>query len=230
MEWVRLVKAVVVFGSIAFVAWLGYQVWQSSNVTGTFTAPFEWGGKVIRTVRGTHQHDTAAEKPLSSEEEMAAVRIAHDAKGEIPQYLVEVMNENFDAMLRQKELGVSFGQCFRKACLWTTLDWNHEKNVPFYNLWGWVDTDLERTRNAVPPDILKEARKIVVAKRGHKPDPRKCAIYIVRPDVHSTTFWSGEKSVRAAIKALPRDPLLEKMPYRTEYHCRPEDLAKLKQK
>jgi hypothetical protein len=225
---IRFFTTVVIAAVIAFVAYVFYEVWKGTNITGVLKSPVEWVSKTTKTIRGEHKHDLAAEKPLPGELELAAVRIAKDALGEVSTELVEVMRENFDAMLRQRDLGVSFAQCFRKACLWTTLDWNHNKNVPFLNPWGWVDSDLERTRDDVPPDILKLAREIVIERHRQKADTNKCAIYVVRPMDHSTTRWSGELSARKVIKRLPQDPILKDKPFRTKYHCRPEDLAKLK--
>lgn len=223
---IRLLRSIVLAVGIFIAAsavgvwgFLALQIYQDTKSIGrSVTGPFTVIGDTWRTFRGTQVHDPKTKVKISelpAEDQMFAVMIAKDSDGEPSLTRYKAMLENADAALRLRELGVSVPETFRKCHLWTPLDWEHEKKA-----WKWIDRELDRTVDDIPSDILEQAIEITLAKKKAKLDPAKCAVHIIRPKDHSTSFWSGEYGARKTIAAMKEDPEIKKLKLKTRYFCR----------
>jgi hypothetical protein len=226
MELSKVLRAIIsMTGLVAIAAaigvwgYLALQIYQDTKSVGkSLSGPFTVIGDTWRSFRGTQVHDVKTKVKISqlpAEDQMFAVMIAKDSDGEPSLTRYKAMLENADAALRLRELGISIPESFRKCHLWVPLDWDHGSRA-----WKWIDRELDRTVDDIPSDILEQAIEITLAKKKTKPDPAKCAVHIIRPKDHSTSFWSGEYAARKVIASMTEDPEIKKLKLKTRYFCR----------
>ncbi len=210
-------------GALGTAAFLMYRVWtDTGDVAKSVAAPVTAVYDYFRVVRGTQNHTKPLDKPAldALTQEMAAVAIARDSTGEDARHGREVRTLMFDTMLRNVEDGLSIPDNFRKGHTFFPPGWNHQENAPLITRWttGWVDRDLDKTRRTVPPDVMTEARDIVATRKV--PDPKHCAVVVIRAEGTGATSWSGEKAARDWIlRNMREDEALKTRGFRTRFFC-----------
>ncbi len=214
---VKTIGSIVVFGTIAFSVYVGYEMFKTTRDVGSsIWAPVEAIGDVMRATFGLGKHDTktTADKraPLEEIQCMTAI-IAKDSEGERADLLGEAREAIADGVLCRKAMAPSLTVCdiMRKALTYYPQGWDHVKEAP-----RWRDRDTAVIRRGQSASAWTAAELVATRKINSKVS-QGCFPFYIRADNNWTMPFSGESKARTVIGAMKPDLERQKRGFKTKF-------------